>query len=146
MIFIMPAFLTILLYLELDIVLSYYILAVLFMVLLHLKLEKEMTSQFKNIFIPVITAFCLNLSYCLFLIFLNKNIQDFRMKIINTISAALILVAAIFTPIMLDNEIQIPGWTPVLLCFFAILLLMYDDITALFLPPEEENIMDKRKV
>jgi hypothetical protein len=141
-IFIMPAFLTNRLYLELGLLFSYFISAFMFMVFINLKLDKEIYSPFKHIFIPVIIALSLNLGFCLFLLFSNKDKQVFKMKIIYVVSVALLLTSAILIPIKLDNELHLPGWVPVILVFFAVLLLIYDDIAALFLTPSEEEDLD----
>jgi hypothetical protein len=144
LIFIMPAFLTNRLYLELALIFIYFVSMFMFIVFLNLRLDKQINTPFKQIFVPLIISFSLNLGFCIFLVFANKDINNLKMKVMYMISIILFLIASVITPVKLDNELQMPGFTPVLLIFFAVLILVYDDITNLFIPShEEEDVLDK---
>jgi hypothetical protein len=143
-IFIMPAFIANRLYLEIALVFVYLVSAILFMFFLNLRLDRQITTTFLQIFLPLIISLSLNFVYCVFKLFNNKVNNGLKTKLVYLVSIILLLVASITASLKLDGEIQMPGYVPVLLSFFAVLMLIHDDLAALFIQKEEEEeLFDK---
>jgi hypothetical protein len=139
-IFILPAFLTNRLYMELGTIFVYFISAFVFLILFNLKLDKELDITFMKAFMPLIIAFSLNFGFCLILLFAKGN--NLKGKFLYLCSVVILLTISIITPLKLDEIVILPGWVCVLLLFFAVFLLTYEDLSGLFISQEEEEIFD----
>jgi hypothetical protein len=145
LIFILPAFLTNKLYYELVTIFIYFLANFMFLIFINLKLDKEIGSKFKQVFLPLILAFSLHLGFCFILLFTSKD--GFKTKMINVLAVSMLLAVSVIIPLRLDNEIQIPAWVMPMMVLVAVLLLTFEDIYLLIAPgAEDEEILVEKVV
>jgi hypothetical protein len=144
LIFILPAFLTNKLYIELVTIFIYFLATFMFLIFINLKLDTEIGSTYKQVFLPLILAFSLHLGFCFIVLVTSK--EGLRLKAIYTLAIAILLTVAVITPLSLDKEIMMPAFVATLLVLSAVLLLVYEDLSALFSPNSEDDEILGEKV
>jgi hypothetical protein len=106
---------------------------------MYMKLDKEISSSYIHLFIHLIFAMFLHLCYCGVNVVSNTELNSIREKMIYLVSSSLGLTASILSPLVFNNTLGISGWVCVLLCLFAFICIIYDNIVKLFKREEVEN-------
>jgi hypothetical protein len=141
-IFLLPAFIQNKLYAEIITIFTYLICSFAFLILLNLKLDKNFTGAYFNVFIPLLFAFGLNLISCLVNFFVNK--LKFLPKLPEIIFFVLTLIALILVPMRLDaNKNYYDYWLPGLFFTTGYCFIIFEKTISLITEEEDNDEVEK---
>jgi peptidoglycan/LPS O-acetylase OafA/YrhL len=128
-IFILPAFIQNKMFAEIFLIFLYLVCSFVFLILLNMKLDRSIDTNYISSFVPIYTAIGANILFQIWSI-LNKQKEERIFGLIFLFSLIMVFICSLLIPLKADKFIYIDNWIIVMIGMLAYLSLITEKIVS----------------